>query len=321
MKKLLLSLIGILFACTSIAQNTLVASLSHGTNITYYYGGTALKQAVEAAAESGDIINLSGGIFEATDITKAITLRGAGIASDEPTYINGEFAINIPSTIIQQFTMEGINCRNKVSLTGAFNNPYFVKSQIQSIELVESTDAIKNIMVVSSKIPGGIYLKGSSTIYLVNSFSGDISREESATSAAVIATNCVLRTYTGGMRFYNSQVYNCIFVAPGYTDGILSETCTATNCASTGSTYHKDIFDKAVKTDCQQVGGTVFKDEVDYELNDAVKESLKGNDGSEMGMYGGLQPYNPKPSYPLISSMNVSPQTNEQGNLNVEVNY
>lgn len=321
MKKLLLSLVGILFASTSFSQNTLVASLSHGTNITYYYGGTALKQAVEAAAESGDIINLSGGIFEATDIPKAVTLRGAGIASDDPTYINGEFTINIPSTITQQFIMEGINCRNKVYLTGAFSNPFFVKSQIQRIELVESTDAITNIMVVNSKLPDGINLKGASTVYLVNSFSGDISREESATNAAVIATNCVLKTYAGGMRFYNSQVYNCIFVAPGYTEGRLSETCKATNCTSTGSRYAYGIFDHAVSTNCQPAEGAVFKDEVDYELNDAVKESLKGNDGSEMGMYGGLLPYNPKPSYPLISSMDVDQQTNEQGKLNVEVKY
>lgn len=321
MKKLLLSLVGILFASTSISQNTLVASLSHGTNITYYYGGTALKQAVEAAAESGDIINLSGGIFEATDIPKAVTLRGAGIASEDPTYINGEFTINIPSTITQQFIMEGINCRNKVYLTGAFSNPYFVKSQIQRIELVESTDAITNIMVVNSKLPDGINLKGASTVYLVNSFSGDISREESETNAAVIATNCVLKTYAGGMRFYNSQVYNCIFVAPGYTEGRLSETCKATNCTSTGSRYAYGIFDHAVSTNCQPAEGAVFKDEVDYELNDAVKESLKGNDGSEMGMYGGLLPYNPKPSYPLISSMDVDQQTNEQGKLNVEVKY
>ena len=321
MKKLLLSMVSILFATTGIAQNTLVASLSHGNTTTYYYGGTALKQAVEAAAESGDIINLSGGIFEAADIAKAVTLRGAGIASDNPTYINGEFTINIPSTITQQFTIEGINCRNKVYMTGAFANPYFVKCQIQKIELTESTDAIKNIMVVNCKLPDGIYLKGSSTIYLVNSFSGDISREESATNAAITATNCVLRTYVGGMRFYNSQVYNCIFVAPEYTQGRLSETCNATNCTSTGSTYAYGIFDHAISTNCPQVSGAVFKDEVDYELNDAVKDLLKGNDGSEMGMYGGLQPYDTKPSYPLISSMNVSQQTNEQGKLNVKISY
>ena len=320
MKKLLLAVVGMLFAATSFAQNALVASLSHEESVTYYYGGTALKQAVGAAA-NGDIINLSGGLFEATDITKAITLRGAGIASDNPTYISGEFTINIPSTITQQFTMEGINCRNKVSLTGAFNNPYFVKSQIQKIELAESSDAVKNIMVVSSKLPDGIYLRGTSTVYLVNSFSGDVAREDNATEVAVTATNCVLRTYVGGIRFYNSQVFNCIFVAPNYTEGRLSEKCIAINCTSTGSRYAYGIFDDAVSENCPQVEGAVFKDEVDYELNDEMRGLLIGNDGSEMGMYGGLLPYNPTPSYPLIQSIDVDPQTDSQGKLNATVKF
>lgn len=72
MKKLLLAVVSIMFATTSFAQNALVASLSHEGDVTYFYGGKALQQAVEAAAESGDTINLSGGSFEASDITKAI---------------------------------------------------------------------------------------------------------------------------------------------------------------------------------------------------------------------------------------------------------
>ena len=50
MKKVLLSLVATLIATMSLAQNGLVASLSHEGNVTYYYGVTALTQAVEAAA-------------------------------------------------------------------------------------------------------------------------------------------------------------------------------------------------------------------------------------------------------------------------------
>lgn len=321
MKKLLLAVVSIMFAATSFAQNALVASLSHEGDVTYFYGGKALQQAVEAAAESGDTINLSGGSFEASDITKAITLRGAGIASEEPTYIVGEFSMNIPSTIKGQFFMEGIICRNRILMAGTFNDPYFFKSQVQKIDLVESTATIKNIMVVSSKLPEGIFLRGSSTTYLVNSFVGDVGRESNATEASVTATNCVLNTYAGGIRFYNSLVYNCIFVAPGYTEGRLHETCIATNCTSTGSRYAYGIFDYAIKTNCPSVEGAIFKDDAEYELCDEMKDVLKGNDNTEMGMYGGLQPYNPTPSYPVIQSISVDKQSNEQGKINVEVNY
>ena len=128
MKKLLLAVVSIMFATTSFAQNALVASLSHGENVSYYYGVNALQQAV-AAAESGDIINLSGGSFNATDITKGITVRGAGIDSPEPTYIVNDFTINIPGDDANRFMMEGIRCTNLIYFRGAFANPYFLKCQ------------------------------------------------------------------------------------------------------------------------------------------------------------------------------------------------
>ena len=96
MKKLLLSVVAMLVASTSFAQNTVVASLSHGTETTIFYGSNALKDAV-AAAESGDVINLSAGTFYASDISKGITLRGTGIDIDEPTYIVNDFVIEIPA--------------------------------------------------------------------------------------------------------------------------------------------------------------------------------------------------------------------------------
>ena len=113
-----------MFAATSFAQNAMVASLSHEGAVTYYYGVNAFKQAVTAAA-SGDIINLSGGTFDATQttISAGITLRGAGIDSDNPTYLikntsSGDLYIDIPSSDANQFIMEGISCPIKVRLTG-----------------------------------------------------------------------------------------------------------------------------------------------------------------------------------------------------------
>ena len=218
MKKVLLAVVGVLFAATSFAQNALVASLSHGETVTYYYGGKALQQAVAVAA-SGDVINLSEGIFEAVNIEKAIVLRGVGIDIENPTYINGEFYIDIPSTDANQFTMEGITCQNRVTLKGTFSNPYFVKSKIQQIAGYEETDAVSNIMIVNCKVPDGVGVKGTSSVYLVNSFSGDIGRTETAT---VTATNCVLYTYVGSGRFDNAQLYNCILSAPYGSPGCLT---------------------------------------------------------------------------------------------------
>ena len=77
MKKLFLSLVALVMATMSYAQNTLVATLTHGDKITMYYGIYALQQAVKASTD-GDIINLSGGTFQPVNITKGITVRGTG---------------------------------------------------------------------------------------------------------------------------------------------------------------------------------------------------------------------------------------------------
>ena len=121
MKKLLLSVVAMLIASTNFAQNTVVASLSHGTETTIFYGSNALKDAV-AAAESGDVINLSAGTFYASDISKGITLRGTGIDIDEPTYIVNDFVIEIPAEDTNRFIMEGIRCQNWVRTKGSFDN-------------------------------------------------------------------------------------------------------------------------------------------------------------------------------------------------------
>ena len=81
MKKIIVSMVAMMVAATSFAQETVVASLSHEGETTIFYGLTALVKAAEKA-QSGDIISLSRGIFNATTIKAAITLRGAGIDSD-----------------------------------------------------------------------------------------------------------------------------------------------------------------------------------------------------------------------------------------------
>ena len=117
------SLALILMGCIgAMAQNTLVATLSHDSEITMYYGAYALRDAVNAA-QSGDIINISGGAFLSVDITKAITLRGTGIDDPAPSYISGNFSINKPAEVENRFTMEAIRCRGQIYMWGAFKSP------------------------------------------------------------------------------------------------------------------------------------------------------------------------------------------------------
>ena len=326
MKKVLLAVVGIMFAATSFAQNALVASLSSGEDVTYYYGVTALQQAV-TAAKSGDIINLSGGSFYATNLTKGITIRGAGIDSPEPTYIVNEFLIDIPGDDANRFMMEGIRCTNTMKFKGVYANPYFLKCQFNNIGRWDYEVTVSNIMFANCKITGELRAAASSTYILVNCFVDNLYKQD---NAAVTATNCVLIRGSNDFSVYNGHFFNCIFVSKD-GDGYyaMPDISQATNCIAVNFPSSFDLFkDLSVKDNCPSASKSytdvfetftgVYSDTEDFKLNEAGKAIL-GTDGKEIGLYGGLQPYNSTPTYPLISTMTVPAKTNDQGKMDVTV--
>lgn len=327
MKRLLLAVVGIMFAATIFAQNGLVASLSHGETITYFYGVTALQQAV-AQADDGDIINLSDGSFKANNmvITKAITLRGAGIDSKAPTYIVDNFTIEIPSDVTQQFMIEGIRCANKMVTKGKFSDPYFVKCQFNEVSNAKETDVVTNIMFADCKITGFVNVGGSDTYSFVNCFVNEITQYE---AGAATLSNCVIeKACVVDVR--QCQLFNCIIVSPNGANWVLPNNTQATNCICIN--YPQNIFrDVIEKTNCTTANfADVFKtftgtysDTETFELTDdfANAEIVSGSGvkGKELGLYGGLLPYNSTPSYPLITTMTVDKQTTTDGQLGVTI--
>lgn len=322
MKKLFLSLVAATIAATaSFAQNTLVATLSHGEDISMFYGIYALRDAMNAAA-SGDVINLSGGAFQAVDITKGIIMRGTGIDDAAPTYINGNFTINVASEDVNRFSMEGIRCNGTISMKGSFNSPYFVKSAFKNFNYSDNP-TIKNVMFANCKITNGFTLRGASTVQFVNSYVSSF-RNESTTSSAANFINCVIYPVGGNCPDYitSSQLVNCIIYSTGYS---LPSTSMASNCVSIGNTgLFKDL---ATKSNCsfssyqemfKSFTGS-YSDNQTFELTDAAKAKYLGTDGTEVGMHGGVLPYDTTPSYPQITKMNVASKTTADGKLSVEI--
>ena len=334
MKKVLLSLVAMMVATVSFAQNALVASLTSGENTTYYYGVDALKQAV-ADAESGDVISLSPGSFSAITISKGITIRGAGIDSEAPTYIVGEFEINIPSDDASRFMMEGIRCDN-IGVNGEFMNPLFLKCQFKGVGNWGS-EKVKNIMFCDCKLTGYFNPRGYNAYNMINCFINNTTQSEYAT---VTATNCIFAEPTGFHVYCygRCQFFNCFIISlngkGGYSDSSgetrwIPTNSQAYNCYMVNFPEF-DIFGQlSVRSGCPTYSfsyGTVFKtyngtysDEETFELTDDFKANYKGTDGKEVGLYGGLLPYNSTPSYPLITKMDVDEKTNDKGQLGVTI--
>ena len=332
MKKLFLSLVALMVAAVSYAQNTLVATLSHGDEITMYYGTKALAQA-HANAVDGDVINLSGGTFDCygTEITKAIAIRGTGIDSANPTDIRN-LTINGPASDTYRFSMEGIKVsdQNKVTLKGTFENAIFIKCQFYGLYCRDNSVNAKNVLFVNCKITNNqaFILRGSSSVQFINSYVSGFNNE-SPTTASASFVNCVILPYFAGYyrpaQIASSILQNCIVYLPSNAGGALASTTIATNCISINN-------DGLFNNDQQNLGcsyatfqdvfmnftGT-YSDSETFELSDEAKTTLLGTDGTEIGLYGGPMPYTSIPSYPQVTKMNVANKTTADGKLSVEI--
>ena len=136
---------------TALAANaemsqSVVATLTHGSSVSVFSGGNALKEAHDAAAD-GDAIVLSPGTFNAVNITKAITLRGAGsaalslpdlqVAAGGSTYITGDLRINIESTS-HNLNIEGCQFSGMVTFEKAPSTSVF-KTRFDRIKKISNS--------------------------------------------------------------------------------------------------------------------------------------------------------------------------------------
>lgn len=330
-------MVALMIVTISYAQNMLVATLTHGDEITMYYGNRALYQA-HNAAQSGDVINLSGGSFASVKITKGITLRGTGIDDVSPTYLSGDFSIAVPSTETNRLTMEGIRCPGKITMSGDCSNPYFVKCWFTN--LYSTSFSMKNATFVNCII-GYCDLEGSGTLQFINS---DVNLAELNPSGALFK-NCLIKsTYSGQYKYiYKSQIYNSIIYQTNTTSDINNSSSLSDYDFPSSTSCHNCLFigykysivrgdsgssgNYSVHHDDTNALTKVFKGYEDgdsqwfynYELTDEAKKKYLGDDGTEVGIYGGVLPYSSIPSYPRITKMNVANKTTADGKLSVEI--
>lgn len=312
----------------SVAQNTLVATLTHGDNIKMFYGAYALQQA-HAAAANGDIINLSSGAFQAVKITKALTIRGAGsgeanstptqiINNPTPTYIINDFDIEIPNTVTERLNFEGCHISGFIIVKGTLSHAYFLKNAINSVET--SNGYMVNGCFVNNKIYG-FSLRNSSTAQFVNC---EVSNFYSYDSAAAAFINCNIKPSDGRWadELRNVQLINCILCNDNeiYYYAALPSTASAVNCVAVGLGNYGVFNNLPARQNCHSADFDIFHEGKWWlDLTDEAKAKYLGSDGTPVGMYGGMMPFDLTPSYPRITKMNVASKTSADGKLSVEI--
>ena len=225
MKKFLISLVMLLNLSVAglFAQGSLIATLSHGDSIAMYYGSYALRDALNAA-ESGDVISLSGGSFVAVDINKAVSIRGAGIDVSLPTFINGEFKVSIPDNEEKRLSIEGIRSTATITFEGGQGcSSYITKCHLYALKF-QRTSISANI--INCYITHDISSNNSPSckVQLLNSFVNSLPNN-SANNLTHLSVNSIFivgnYAYNNAFNTDNGQFFNCIFFSPGGQAGYL----------------------------------------------------------------------------------------------------
>ena len=301
----------------ALAQ-TQVATLQHGEDISVYYGANAFVEAHEAA-QTGDIITLSSGTFTPTDITKAITLRGAGCAIDtvtdtQPTIFSNSITLNVTDT--ENFlTVEGIKFASYMYF-GTLNSPKFNRCNFSTIQYSYSYyQYMSNAQFVNCIINYFYYT------YVTNP----------------TFVNCVVWNHVSSQSNSTPLFYNSIMKCPSFAfsainsivcDNSLGSNCSCTNCI--GIYQYGDPFTYCSATGCityssydevfeSFTGGYSLSFEESFALKDEIATGFLGTDGTQVGIYGGTMPYSSRPFYMAPARYNVSNKSNNEGKLNVEI--
>ncbi|MBO4871099.1 MAG: hypothetical protein J5565_03850 [Muribaculaceae bacterium] len=312
MKKICLLIACIALSTTIWAQNDEpTAVLHHGDQMSVFTGSSAFVQAHDAA-ENGDVINLSAGVFTPTTITKAISVFGTGFEQNETTgtdvtVINGVIYLNVASDLL----LEGISVNGNIEAQCDMENITIRKCMIEKFR----SRAISNSWIYQCVFNSGIEAIIDGTI---------------ATDFHI--TNCLVRWVARFGMASTLYVDHCL-VAGGWKEGYdtYSNTFTYTNCIFT---YSKDgdyrytgrnaqmtnciyvseakVNPEAILTNCYLVAlADIFIDGEDGTYSPERTYELKqpdvwvGTDGTPIGPSGGMG-WNKVPTTPVVKNLQLN---------------
>lgn len=349
MKKTLLLALAMFFTTASFAQQQL-ATLNHNDSITVFYGIDALISAHNAAV-SGDIITLSSGFFNSVNITKAVSIRGAGAwqyNGNAITVLQKSFKINIANDSTHHLTLEGLYAYDYVFFLKVYN-PQFIKCHFAKFNygsVSGVTPVMQNATFINCIVESWTSSPSSSTWYaqgthFINSV---ILHSYLASSTSYLGynspdnfTNCIVEQMpyheaTNARMFQNCILYyEYPMTANESTSYLSNNSQTAFNCifvqTNNNSSYISNLFSNTAQRVLWNKRGmnAVFKNfngtynGIDFELLDTIANTCLGTDGTQVGIYGGFMPFDPRVTNPMIRSINVGQRSTPDGKLAVDI--
>lgn len=332
-----------LVAVAATHAQTPTATLSHEGTVKCFYGQQAFVNAVAESAD-GDHITLSSGLFTGTTIDKSITVKGAGMSADtinaiEPTVISTNVTINKENVTVEgayiadylylyhynnikiiSCTVED-NINNYNSSKKGLVNKYFIGCKLLNINngnglsvFCDSINLYVNNCYINKLCNSGVNHYYANHIEVWNSIIGlgaGSSNTLPIQNSSLINSIIIPKVSTAKLPSSNYAYYNV-----GIGASALFENISAAYGAQIGITNkvvsnYSDIF--------KTFTGSNMSEFETFELTTAAQTAYLGDDGTQVGIYGGSMPFNPKPNNPYITKCTVAEKSTPQGTLSVDI--
>ena len=317
MKKIVLLIFALCYTVVAYAQGTdqISAILQHGDTETIFIGNTGLAKAYEAAVD-GDVIILSQGVFEPmNNMSKALTIYGAGFEDNAETNtatttINGIFRLGDGSdTEFDGIHIEGVKINGGFGLNSQLKNVTIQRcSIVNNIEFNHNTEnvTIRQCYILGhilgqGKLANGLLISNcyitnninkfsvNSFVHIDHSYMGHMYSYRDREYAQFLWTNSIIDKLSGDMPSGKAAIVkNCIFFQKYWYDDVNLENCYLLSSIA-------DIFADSENGDYTPTRTFELKDPTTY----------VGTDGTPIGLSGGAG-WNKVPSNPYVSKVNTT---------------
>ncbi len=318
------------FGMSVKAQNMAIATLQHDSDMKAFYGGDAFIEALDAA-QTGDLISLSSGNFNAPDsITKAVIIQGAGMQlatlTEFPTIIMGDIVISLPDGE-SGLCIEGLSLKDdsKILIHSKITNLSLVKCRMFQVDFFDnqSNNCLIDRCYICEDIWPDMYCNG---LVVRNSRFRNIARNDVSANLTVencvfmqnnlegVATglfrNNVIFIMNGGVSmFYNNAYYS----TSGDIKGSGNKNCNG--YTGWGATNIENFFSSGAVP----MGDANYNNQSTYQLTDEAAAKYLGTDGTQVGMYGGATPFTVVPSCPQVTKKEIASQSDSNGKLSIKI--
>lgn len=317
---LIFSILATVSFLSKINAQTSTATLDHNGELTAFNGTSSFAKAMEAASE-GDAIYLSAGHYDATDITKPVSIKGTGFIDDkdnglEASVIDFSVKINLPEE--KGLTIEGIRFDDTIYIESELTSSLFLHCGFKGIKFSATTKNFSmNGCINHQKIE---FCKSQENMVFNNSHFTTI-EDESDGSSTIYFKNCNIEDFTyRGVNFDHSlqtaTIENSVIInRPNNRSGITwIKTIIPSN-----SGY---LPDGSQTKNCWLLSTDEINNLWDgdwWELKKEAAGQYIGTDNTQIGIYGGPRPFIKTVYGPRITQMVIPTETDDDGNIKISI--